>query len=385
VNNVAPIPLIGGALVTVDEGDPAINVGTFFDPGDDVVTITASVGTITQSGGASGSCSWSFPTTDGVDETQTVTITATDSDGASDIAAFGLTVNNVAPTPVAGSSTVTVNEGDPALNAGTFFDPGDDVVTVTASVGTITQTAGASGTWSWLFSTDDGPADTQIVTITATDSDGASDTTTFALVVDNVAPTPAADSGSVTVAEGAVAANTGSFFDPGDDFVTITASIGSISQTAGATGTWAWSFQTTDGPDESQSVTITATDSDGGSEAITFALIVNNAASAPLADNASVAVPEGATALNTGTFNDPGDDTVTVTASVGSITQSSGASGTWAWSFATVNIGDTQTVTITATDSDGAAAITTFALTVNLNAFAPVPVATSSLVTVGDR
>jgi hypothetical protein len=95
-------------------------------------------------------------------------------------------VNNVAPTVTANNATVTVNEGQTAANTGAFGDVGVDSVTLTASVGTITQ---GSGTWSWSFVTTDGPDQSGNVTITATDSDGAVTTTTFALVVNNLTPT----------------------------------------------------------------------------------------------------------------------------------------------------------------------------------------------------
>ena len=61
---------------------------------------------------------------------------------------------------------------------------------------------------------------------------------------------------------------------------------------------------------------------------------------------------EGQTAENTGTMDDVGDDTVSVTASVGAVEQTE--DGTWSWSYASTNgPGQSQTVTITATDSDG--------------------------------
>src|SRR5439155_10560819 len=80
-------------------------------------------------------------------------------------------------------AAVTVNEGAQASVAGAFADPGDDVVTITASVGTITQTGTQNGTWSWTFDAADGTDQSQSVTITATDSDGAQSTVTFNLRV----------------------------------------------------------------------------------------------------------------------------------------------------------------------------------------------------------
>jgi serine/threonine protein kinase len=69
---------------------------------------------------------------------------------------------------------VTVNEGDTAVNTGTFddVDTGDNV-SITASVGSVSQVGSQSGTWSWSFGTNDGPAQDQTVTIKANDGNGA--------------------------------------------------------------------------------------------------------------------------------------------------------------------------------------------------------------------
>jgi len=83
-------------------------------------------------------------------------------------------------------TVLAVDEGQTAVNAGRFSDPGIDTVTLAASVGTIVDSG--DGTWSWSLDTTDGPDESQTVTITATDSDGASSTATFDLAVNNVAP-----------------------------------------------------------------------------------------------------------------------------------------------------------------------------------------------------
>lgn len=85
------------------------------------------------------------------------------------------------------------------------------------------------------------------------------------------------------------------------------------------------------------------------------------------ANNASRTAPEGQTAANAGTYSDPdGNGTVTLSASVGSVTKDASGDGTWSWSFNTNDGPDqSQTVTITATDSAGATATTNFSLTVN--------------------
>ena len=122
-----------------------------------------------------------------------IRVTATDPDGASVFDDFQLTLVNVAdntaPTLTRDQAAVTVNEGAPAANSGTFDDAqGRGTVTLTASLGTLTRND-AAGTWSWSHTPADGPAGPTTVTITATDSGGLTATTTFTLTVNNVAPT----------------------------------------------------------------------------------------------------------------------------------------------------------------------------------------------------
>ena len=337
VNNVAPSVSADDDPVSVIEGATATNTGSFSDPGDDDVAITASIGTISQNPntGNSGTWDWSIDTTGLPNGTQTVIVTATDSDNASSTTSFVLEILNDPPQIEADADEVEVDEGDQATNGGSFLDVGGDDVTITVSVGIVTQDSGSSGNWSWSFDTTDGPDESQTVEVTATDTDGGTSTTSFELIVNNVAPTVDADESSVAVDEGDEATNSGSFSDPGDDIVDITASVGSIAKVGINNGTWSWSFDTTDGPDQSQTVIITATDSDGASSTTSFELIVDNVAPSVDVDNPSVAVDEGDEATNNGSFSDPGDDVVTVSASVGTITQDSGNSGDWSWSFGT--------------------------------------------------
>ena len=361
VQNVDPTLAVDNATVTVSEGAVAGNSGTFGDIGDDTVSISADVGTVTLDA-QTGTWQWSFQTTDGVDDSQTVTLTATDEDGGSVTAQFSLVVNNAPPVVGTDNANVDVDEGITATNTGTFSDAGGDPVTITASSGSVTQDDQA-GTWSWSLPTTDGTDDSRVVTITATDEDGAVSTTTFQLNVANAAPTGTVANTTVTVNEGDATSNSGTFADAGDDDVTITTSVGTVTQDDQA-GTWAWSYSSTDGPDEAQQVDITATDSDGGQTIISFQLDVVNVAPTVAADNGAVSVNEGTTATNTGTMADVGNDTITLSASVGTVVDN--GDGTWSWSFpATDGTEQTQVVSITATDEDGSQTTTTFALVVS--------------------
>ncbi|MCP5096024.1 MAG: hypothetical protein GY943_10760, partial [Chloroflexi bacterium] len=228
-------------------------------------------------------------------------------DNADDsLAAFSIpfdVIVNAPPSLTVASSSVTVDEGTQANNNGTLNEEVDDTIILTASIGVVTNNN--DGTWGWVFDTSDGPDESQTVTIFADDGRGASDSLTFDLIVDNVLPSATVDNNTISVDEGSLASNSGTFFDPGTDVVTMTASIGTISQES---GNWAWTFTPADGPADSQTVTLGLVDSDGAGNEADFMLTVNNVA--PTITNIAVptapvplhAVPEISIDV---TFDDP--------------------------------------------------------------------------------
>ena len=62
-----------------------------------------------------------------------------------------------------------------------------------------------------------------------------------------------------------------------------------------------------------------STNSDGAVSTVSFGLTVENVAPDVDADFESISVDEGETAQNSGTFDDPGDDTAALSASIGSV------------------------------------------------------------------
>jgi len=124
-----------------------------------------------------------------LDEVRIYTVARSSTDVANDAA--GQTAStNTAPDVVADNTSVVKGEGGTATNTGTYSDANaSDDVTISASVGTVTKTGTSSGTWNWSFSTTDGPAQSQIVTISADDGNGEVSTTTFSLTVNNIEPT----------------------------------------------------------------------------------------------------------------------------------------------------------------------------------------------------
>jgi hypothetical protein len=82
---------------------------------------------------------------------------------------------------------VTIDEGAGAANNGRWSHPDGDAVTLSASLGVIVRND--DGTWAWSYSSTRGPAEGQIVTVTAADGDGGATIASFGLVVNNLPPT----------------------------------------------------------------------------------------------------------------------------------------------------------------------------------------------------
>lgn len=109
-SNSPPTVTVNNPSVTVSEGQPANNSGTYDDPDQNTVNLSASpLGSVSKTGTYTGNWSWSFQTSDNL--SQTVTISASDGGLTPGTVQFNLTVNNVAPSASGISSVNTVNEG----------------------------------------------------------------------------------------------------------------------------------------------------------------------------------------------------------------------------------------------------------------------------------
>jgi FtsP/CotA-like multicopper oxidase with cupredoxin domain len=175
--NERPYIDTNAALVTVNEGQTATATGTFKDPDGDPVTLSASIGTVMDTG--SGTWSWSYTTKDGPAETQVVAITATDSHGHTSQAGVSLVVNNVPPTVTITSPIANqlFQLADLIPVTATFTDPGTlDTHTcsinwgdTTSSAGTVAELNGSGNcTGSHTYAT----GGHKTITVTVTDKDG---------------------------------------------------------------------------------------------------------------------------------------------------------------------------------------------------------------------
>src|SRR6266540_3326724 len=117
--------------------------------------------------------------------------------------------SNQAPTVIASKLAVVANEGTAATNTGTYADPDGDVVTFTASTGTVAKTGTSSGNWTWSQpATDEGPS--SFVTVTANDGHGNRPFTTFNVTVVKAPPKVTISGAPASVTEGTPVSLTGS-------------------------------------------------------------------------------------------------------------------------------------------------------------------------------
>lgn len=111
----------------------------------------------------------------------------------------------------------------------------------------------------------------------------------------NDVPVLTSTNSAPTANEGQTATNTGTISDPDGDVVTLTSSVGTVVNNGN--WTWSWSFPTTDGPTQSQAVTISGDDGHGGTTQMTFDLIVNNVVPTATFANISGTIFRGESAM----------------------------------------------------------------------------------------
>ena len=370
VNNVIPDIALSGAS-DVDEGALyTLNLGAVTDPGDDTVTTYrvnwgdgntedfASAGDVTHTYSTAGN--------------YTINVTLIDEDGThADVESLPVTVN----PPAAGVSVNaggdgSVDEGSVFNRTITFTDDEDadgngwtydiDWGDGTTENGSTTNT---SIDISHLY--DDGDA-SYPVTVTVTDTVGDSDSKTFNVAVNNVAPTIAL-SGDASVDEGSTYTLTlGAVTDPGDDTVTsyiVNWGDGSLPEIVATAGDVTHVYA--DG-DSVMNISVTLVDEDGFHVAAgTHSVTVNNVAPLLTLDGNN-SVEEGSVyTLTLASLLDPGDDTVSsyvVDWGDGSTTETVGSLGDVTHVFADGFA--SHTITVTVTDEDGSYDFTK-AVTVN--------------------
>jgi hypothetical protein len=174
----------------------------------------------------------------------------------------------------------------------------------------------------------------------------------------NSAPTVKANVNPVTVPEGAIPANTGTFSDPDGDTVTLSASSNTGSAgtvTAGGSGTWSWHGAAAD-EGQSQTITITADDGHGNAAKAQFSTVVENALPKAVISGAPTSAREGTTITLTASATSPSaEDTAGVFTFNWSVQEYSNPPTTSSGPTYTLKTDDEgiYTITLIATDDGG--------------------------------
>lgn len=380
IDTIAPTLSIGAPSVSITNNGSVTYTVTF--SGQDSITLGSGDITINSTGSAAaGTVGVS-----GSGNTRTVTLSNLSGDGtlgisiasgtASDTAgnlasadgpSTTFTVDNTAPlvsigspstsVTAAGSVSFTVTWSDANLNESSIDLAANQVTlngTGSASGDVSISGSGTSRTVTISNISGSGTLGISVGSGTATDTAGnaapsAGPSTTFTV---NAAPSVAADTVTLTVGEGSVASNTGTFSDvEGNATATVSVSAGSVVPDNNA-GTWSWTLNTTDGPEDSQTITITVEDGLSTNTA-SFTLTVTNLAPVAVAQN--IVTPEDVATNITLTATDPGLDSITnwvVTVNPANGTLS-GTAPNLIYTPGT-NFSGSDSFKFSATDSDGA-------------------------------
>ncbi|MBI4452152.1 PKD domain-containing protein [Candidatus Woesearchaeota archaeon] len=322
------------------------------DPENDPFTVTIDWGDGTTSAGGSSSASHAYNTAG----TFTVSITARDSKGATTSrncdTIIVKDIKNKPPLITCSPSTPNVRVGETAIINYQVSDPDNDAVTVTIDWGDGTSSTGGSGSATHIYSR----TGTFSVSITATDSKGASATKSCGIIkvttIPNKppvistcnTPTPSVRTGETAIINYQVS-------DPDNDAVTVTIDWGDGTTSSGgpSSGTHIYSVAGT------HSITITATDAKGATVSKFCGTIrVITAPNTPPSISSCSAPPTiraGETAVITYQVSDADNDVITITVNWGDGTTSTGGAGSASHVYSTQG---TYSVTIIAVDGRGA-------------------------------
>ncbi len=354
--NVAPGVATDAGDVAGDEGSPLGNAGAFSDRADTLTLSKEGDGTLTP-GTANGAWGWRVS---GADNARgLVTVTANDGTTSTDDA-FNYTVRNVAPAVAAAAANASGDEGTTLETEGAFSDVSTDPLTITKVSGPGAVRDNGDGTWSWSFAaTDDvnadSPAADRVVVVRASDGDGGTQDDSFDVAVRNLAPKVVGDGAeNATGSEGNTLRTTGRFTDVPADTLTVTTTSTAGRLVDNGDGSWSWSLATSD--QTNGTVTVTATDDNGGTVTDTFDYRAVDVA--PQLTDAAVdaAGDEGETLTASGAFSDVAADRITVAKVSGPGTVTDLGNGSWSYSLATTDQ-ISGTVVVRATDKDGVTSV----------------------------
>ena len=340
--------------------------GKFSDPNGDALTYSAtsdktSVATVSVSGST-------VTVRSGVKGTATITVTAEDTDDATGTQGFDVTVINRIPQPQGDISKMTFYRGQAAKStdvSDNFRDPDNDALTFTAtSSDTTVATVSVSGS---DVEVDPGVLGSARITVTATDTDDASNRHGFDVEVFNRRPVV-----SQNIPDRSLNKNSSynfnassHFSDPDGDQMTFSAGSSNTNiVTASVTGSTVTIESEDDGGDAT--VTVTATDAHNGTVSTDFTVTVRNRA--PQRNGSINAVTlyknrHTQDVIVSGKFTDPDGDALTYSASSSNTAVATASVSGYTVTITSGNSGS-ATITVKAEDFDKASATQSISVSV---------------------
>jgi len=271
--NIPPTVSASAADANGFEGGTLATSGSFDYADVDTLEIESDDNLVVDNG--NGTWSWSLGVAD--QTSGTVVVTATDDDGTTATDTFAYSAGNVSPAVETNPVPQTGVEGATLTTGGGFSDVPADPINITQTSGAGTVTDNGDGTWSWSLATDDNVSGS--VTVTADDGDGGTTPVTFTYGTSNVAPTigtPALTGATGTACQtGNVVGLSFAVTDPGAaDVINGTVNWGDGSAAQGYSGR---TFTGTHSYGAGRfTITITASDDDGGAATPVTASVTRN-------------------------------------------------------------------------------------------------------------
>jgi PKD repeat protein len=347
VDNHPPVASTGGPYTGARNQIIAFSAAASSDPDGDALTYAWTFGDNSTGSGATPTHAYTslgtFP----------VTVTVTDGRGGSATATTAATINNQPPVANAGGPYTGVRNQAIVFSSAGSSDPDGDPLTYAWDFGDGTTGSGASPTHPYAT------LGTFKATLTLTDGQGGSTTSTATVTINNQPPVANAGGPYTGVRNQAIAFSSAGSSDPDGDPLTYAWSFGDTNSGTGASPTHAYTSIGT------FTVTLTVSDGQGGSTTSTATVTIKNQPPVANAGGPYTGVRNQAIVFSSAGSSDPDGDPLTYAWDFGDSATGTGANPTHAYA----SIG---TFTVTLTVSDGQGGSTTSTATVTIKNQPPV-------------
>ncbi|WP_309894520.1 S8 family serine peptidase [Archangium sp.] len=357
VRNVAPT-LVFMADQSISEGRMLMTRMQATDPGNDTVTYSLSGAPEGMSITADGLLVWT-PGAAQVETPYAVTVIATDDDGDSSSQVVTFTARNMAPT-LAAIPGRSVNEGSLLSVRAQASDMGNGSLSFSLSGAPEGMSITADGLILWTPGAAQAGA-SYPVTVTVTDTYGASASQSFTVEARNVAPTLAALKAPASINAGSLLSVRAQAHDVGNGTLSFSLSGAPAGMSITADGLILWTPGSAQAG-ASHTVTVTVADEHGASASQSFTLEVRNVGPTLAALKAPASINEGSLLSVHAQASSPSNSTLSYSLSGAPAGMSITANGLILWTPGAAQAGASYTVTVTVTDEHGASASETFTL-----------------------